>query len=155
MTALWSHSGVPTNAVLYANRAAVLLAQKVYMYAAYDCRKAVELDPKYAKAGRLGTASHALAAWTECLRAWKMALDCLPKENLTPAQENMKAQFTQGLANARVARKKIETSAVAVSDLEKMPWVVASELRNRKMASGKPASQFPSNNSQSSRVTTT
>ncbi|KAF5332506.1 hypothetical protein D9611_005117 [Ephemerocybe angulata] len=121
----------PTNAVLYANRAAVLLAQKVYMDAAYDCRKAVELDPKYAKAwGRLGTASHALAAWTECLRAWKMALDCLPKENLTPAQENMKAQFTQGLAKARVARKKIETSAVAVSDLEKLPWVVAFELRN-------------------------
>ncbi|RXW11343.1 hypothetical protein EST38_g14512 [Candolleomyces aberdarensis] len=105
----------PKNPVLYANRAAALLALKKYSDAAWDCTQAVELDPTYVKAwGRLGTAAYALSAWEKSLWAWQKAIDCLPKDNLSPEQRNMKTRFEEGLNKAKVAKNKIETSATPI-----------------------------------------
>ncbi|KAF5332752.1 hypothetical protein D9611_005139 [Ephemerocybe angulata] len=137
----------PENAILYANRAAVLLATKQYLNAVYDCRKAVQLDPAYSKAwGRLATAQHALASYPNAVEAWKEALSSLPTSNLTPAQAAMKLQFKQGLAkSALAARADIETDLVVLQrgdgssqDDGKQPWDMARKLTPRKEAEGRP-----------------
>lgn len=128
----------PNNAILYANRAATLLGTKEYMDAADDCRKALEIDPTYARAwGRLAVAKHSLADWTECFQAWQKALDCLPSGPLSLAEQAMKAQFTQGLARARAAAAKVESTVDWVTAKTeasgRLPWDVATSLREEKM----------------------
>ncbi|RXW11558.1 hypothetical protein EST38_g14297 [Candolleomyces aberdarensis] len=137
----------PKNPILYANRAAALLALKKYSDAAWDCTKAVELDPTYVKAwGRLGTAAHALSAWEKSLWAWQKALDCLPKDNLSPEQRNMKTRFEEGLNKAKVAKNKIETNATPIYADQwlsgKMPWQRAAALKSKKMAARAPSCTF-------------
>ena len=85
----------------------------------------------------------ALAAWEKSLHAWQKALDCLPKEALSPEQQKMKIQFEEGLEKAEVARKKIETGVIAVPKARmqsgKMPWQRAAALRSKKLAAQVPS----------------
>ena len=75
------------------------------------------------------------------MRAWKKALECLPKENLTPTQQTMKTQFMQGLQKAKVARKKIETGMemIGPETIGQRPWEVATALRSQKLAARRPS----------------
>ncbi|KAF6754224.1 hypothetical protein DFP72DRAFT_899716 [Ephemerocybe angulata] len=135
----------PKNAVLYANRAAVLLATKQYLNALYDCEKAVQLDPAYSKAwGRLATAQHALASYPQAVEAWDQALSTLPATDRTPAQDAMELQFIQGLKKSyRAVQGPVETniSVLKKDELEEglLPWDMARKLKARKEAEGKPS----------------
>ncbi|OCH88774.1 TPR-like protein [Obba rivulosa] len=103
------------NAVLYANRAATLLAQKEYVprsgakcrtdkdiqsyrRALQDAEQAVKLDPKYSKAwARVATARKELEMYKESIQAYEEALSCLPTSDLTPAETRLKTDYTEGV----------------------------------------------------------
>ncbi|KAJ2917883.1 hypothetical protein MD484_g2579, partial [Candolleomyces efflorescens] len=127
----------PTNAILYANRAAVHLSKNESLDAVWDCRTAVELDPTYARAwGRLAAASH---AWSECISAWEKALECLSKlGRLTPAQQAMKESFALGLKKSKSDMVKIQTSALIIPEDSlrsgMLPWDVAKGMYERTVA---------------------
>ncbi|KAI0639883.1 TPR-like protein [Trametes polyzona] len=108
------------NAVLYANRAASYIALKQW---------AVKLDPNYGKAwARLARASSELRAWPLSINAWKRALETLPSTDLTPQQQELKAQYTAGLEQAQTGQKKLDESTMESSGLHvvpangEMPW---------------------------------
>ncbi|KAF6748419.1 hypothetical protein DFP72DRAFT_575902 [Ephemerocybe angulata] len=123
----------PNNAVYYANRAAALLGLKKNFEAVYDCRKAIEIDPKYAKAwGRMGKASQAMGVWDTSLTAFQKALDLLPKDNLSKAERTAQVEYAQGIAKAKAMRSEARTAATyhGPTDVEvgRMPWDKAAAL---------------------------
>jgi len=83
------------NAVYYANRAAAHSQNSQNEQAANDARKAIELDPKYAKAySRLGLALFALEKYKEAESAYQTALSLEPhnvsfKETLQTIQQRL------------------------------------------------------------------
>ncbi|RXW19116.1 hypothetical protein EST38_g6722 [Candolleomyces aberdarensis] len=137
----------PDNAILYANRAAVYLAKYEYLDATWDCRKAVKLDPTYARAwGRLAATCHSLQAWPECIDAWEKGLECLSKlDTLTPVQETMKKSFEAGLKKSKAERCKVETSGFALSEdavkSGRLPWDVAKAKYEQTIAESPPESK--------------
>ncbi|KAG6813250.1 hypothetical protein H0H92_012887 [Tricholoma furcatifolium] len=88
------------NPILWSNRAASALALK---------KQATTLDPKYAKAwGRQGTAYLAIGSWSESVKTYKKALNCLPSTGeLSKTDKVLKTQFEEGLkkAEAMLGRK--------------------------------------------------
>ncbi|KAJ3503661.1 hypothetical protein NMY22_g18171 [Coprinellus aureogranulatus] len=134
----------PNNAVYFANRAAMLLALKRYLDAMSDCEKAVEIDQGYVKAWyRLAIAAQALDHWPKCISSYRKALDCLPKQNLSPAEKKTREQCLQGLSKAKEQRKKFETTGISVPNDHmqsgKMPWDIAKKLTAAKTATGLPS----------------
>ncbi|KDR75064.1 hypothetical protein GALMADRAFT_140614 [Galerina marginata CBS 339.88] len=82
-----------SNAILWSNRSACHLSLKQYLDASGDA--AIELDPTYYKAyARLATAQDSLKEYLASSLTWKSALDAMPKEGLTPAQEKQKIEYT-------------------------------------------------------------
>ncbi|RDB29131.1 Small glutamine-rich tetratricopeptide repeat-containing protein beta [Hypsizygus marmoreus] len=130
----------PTNAILWANRAASALAMKQYLDAVSDAEKAAELDPKYAKAwGRQGTGFHALGSWKQAITCFTKALACLPPdENLAPQDKVLKAQFEVGLKKAEECEKRPIPEPMSVPiggvDAENSPWKRALLMRNEVIA---------------------
>ncbi|KAG1733916.1 uncharacterized protein EDB91DRAFT_1148001 [Suillus paluster] len=119
------------NAVLYANRAACSYGLNRYLDAADDAKMATEVDPAYSKGwSRLAASRYALADWERSAEAWQKALDALPKDNLTPAEQRQKDQYTVDL-NAAQARIKVVSelplARFRASD-GKLPWQVATEM---------------------------
>ncbi|TFL04051.1 hypothetical protein BDV98DRAFT_478462, partial [Pterulicium gracile] len=89
-------------AVLHANRAACYLNLRQYMDAFADSETAAILDPNYSKAwARRATAEVALGRHDAAAIHWGKALACLPKQNLTPAEQLQRDQFTAGLRAAK------------------------------------------------------
>ncbi|KAJ3528004.1 hypothetical protein NMY22_g9569 [Coprinellus aureogranulatus] len=128
-----------TNAVIYANRAAVHLAMKEYLDAVFDCERATSIDPSYAKGWwRLGSALYALTSWDECINAWQKALNCLSGPSPTPADRSLKSQIDKGLALAKqgsarnAESRKLAPSRraldVALMTAETAPWGRAETL---------------------------
>ncbi|KZP22801.1 hypothetical protein FIBSPDRAFT_890151 [Athelia psychrophila] len=107
------------NPVLYANRAACSMGQKMYTLARDDAQKvaikdvplklevaaATYLDPGYPRAwARLAAAQDALARLeggaTSSIANWRKALDALPKSELGAAGRKQKAEYEAGLLDA-------------------------------------------------------
>ncbi|TFK26775.1 hypothetical protein FA15DRAFT_636875 [Coprinopsis marcescibilis] len=129
----------PTNPILYANRAAVHVAQNRYLDAAWDCQKAIDLDPKYSKAwGRLGVAAQGLRDWEFCINSFQEALKYLPvnEARLTLLERKLKDRYIEGIASAQVAQSQRENPAVA------MPWDRAKAVECEKMAQENESSAF-------------
>lgn len=84
-----------------------------------------------------------MAAWEKSCYSWQKALDCLPKENLSPEEQKLKSQFEEGLNKAEVARKKIESNLACISAADvqsgRMPWQRAAALKSQKMAAQIPS----------------
>ncbi|KAJ7707357.1 hypothetical protein B0H17DRAFT_1000430 [Mycena rosella] len=122
-------------AVLYANRAACRLNLKRYLDAINDAKKATLLDPAYPKAfARLATAEDALGNYQESTKNWQLALDALPKFNLTPGEQTQMAQYQAGLttAAAEVVKMKntpiVGQNAVMIQGEGRMPWDLAAAM---------------------------
>ncbi|KAF9223791.1 hypothetical protein BS17DRAFT_705155 [Gyrodon lividus] len=121
------------NAVLYANRSACSPGMAKFLGAWTDAvmASATELDPGYAKGwSRRACAHDALVEWSSCVEAWPKALDALPMMNLTPAELKQKDQYAASLKKARCQGVYVN------SNLEKLPWQVASEMMPELQAAG-------------------
>ncbi|KAF6748418.1 hypothetical protein DFP72DRAFT_916673 [Ephemerocybe angulata] len=138
----------PDNPVYYANRAAVLLGLNKNVEATDDCKKALDLDPKYAKAwGRMGKATQAMAVWDTSINAFQKALDCLPKDNLSKGERAAQIEYAEGIAKAKAMRANISTTATTIGNAHmpsgQMPWDKAAALTAKKAAlSPKPSCVF-------------
>lgn len=125
-----------SNAILYANRAQCRLKLEMYLDAANDATKAVDLNPAYPKAwARLATAHDALGSYDRSSTQWRRALDALPGANLTPSEQMQKGEYEAKLkaaeANLKDALEKLRTPAPHVALLdgnEEPPWVVGRRL---------------------------
>ncbi|KAI0688061.1 hypothetical protein C8T65DRAFT_675215 [Cerioporus squamosus] len=97
------------NAILYCNRAACSLGLNRYsqiIATTHDRHRAVNqatnLNPAYAKAwGRLAAARTSLNHLRGAVEAWQKAVAALTKDNLTPAEQKQRAQYSAGIVTAQ------------------------------------------------------
>ncbi|THU98406.1 TPR-like protein [Dendrothele bispora CBS 962.96] len=123
-----------SNALIFANRAACLLAMKQYLDALSDAQRATELDPTYSKAwARSAAAYEALGMRAGSQAMWKKALECLPlEEHMTPMDKRLKEQYEAGLETANVALGRGVELAEGLrqmkTDTGDLPWQVAAMM---------------------------
>ncbi|KAJ7707347.1 hypothetical protein B0H17DRAFT_1281048 [Mycena rosella] len=87
--------------------------RRMYLDASNDAKKATLLDPAYLKAFvRVATAEDALGNYQESTKNWQLALNVLPKFNLTPREQTQMVQYQAGLTTmaAEVVKIKIHLS---------------------------------------------
>ncbi|KAJ7145126.1 hypothetical protein C8R43DRAFT_953567 [Mycena crocata] len=83
-----------------------------------DALKATKLDPTYSKAhARLGSACDALGNHATSEKSWQLALDTLPKSNLTQGEKLQKEQYEAAL---KAVKSQLHTSNIRI-----LPPVVA------------------------------
>lgn len=88
--------------------------------------------------------SQGLDKFDEAIDAWTRALDVLPKENLTPAEQKQKDQYSSELAVAKAKFKDLGVNpkqpegltTIPLSEREKLPWNKALALIPELNASG-------------------
>ncbi|KDR75063.1 hypothetical protein GALMADRAFT_140613 [Galerina marginata CBS 339.88] len=127
-----------SNATLWTNRSACHLSLKQYLNACGDASKAraLDIDPKHYKAYvRLATAQDTFKTYLPSSRSWEWALDAMPKENLTPAQEKQKIEYTTRLGKALLNFLEMSTIPLEGPLSERYgneesgyPWDVAASL---------------------------
>ncbi|PPQ99536.1 hypothetical protein CVT24_005326 [Panaeolus cyanescens] len=116
-----------TNAIYYANRAAASLGMQQFMNACTDADKAIELDPKYAKAHARYAAGHAgLGRFETAAKSWRRALALLPQvdSQLSPTERKLKEQFEAELSKAETNAKAPLKDAIGLGqdEVSKTPW---------------------------------
>lgn len=101
----------PSNAVYYGNRAAAHSTLQQHESAIVDCKRAIELDPKYIKAySRLGFSLFSLGKYTE-------AIDLGYKRVLEIDPENTAAQESMRLCQQKLGQSAPQAAAPAASPL--------------------------------------
>jgi hypothetical protein len=77
------------------------------------------------------------------VKAWKRAVETLPKENVTPAELKQREQYEDSLKTALLAKSKAENTPVRGRPIKanehKFPWQVAYEMQ-RELEASKEAS---------------
>jgi len=103
------------NAVLYCNRAACSLALKRHDDALSESKKAVELDPHFAKAwGRLGAAHDALTNYADSIEAYQHALSVLKQKPTTTTSSSLRSGYESAIRDVKDKIMRPKTMALPV-----------------------------------------
>lgn len=86
------------------------------------------------------TRSQAAMEFTSAVGAWQMALNALPKADLSPAEVKQKEQYTTSLQKAKerleAASSRPFQGIVTNCETEKPPWKLAEEMLPELEAAG-------------------
>jgi len=78
--------------------------------------------------------------YTSAIEAWQMAIDVLPKTDLSPAERKQKEQYMTSLGMAKQRLEKASSRVFpgfAINEIrEKLPWQVAEEMLPELHAAG-------------------